>query len=148
MDGVTPAGTQSTVSAAAQLGQPIELLVVGEAAPTKIPDGVSKVYHVPIGDKLAETVANAIKATTSADTSVVMGTSSKFGSTVIPRAAALLQVSPITDILEIHDDSKSFGRKRSTSEAIVFFRILTTFWRFRNLCTPHVCRQCDGKSRI
>ena len=108
--GATPPGTQSTVSAAAQLGQPISLLVVGDVAPTRIPAGVSKVYHVAIGDKLSETVASAIQvavAASAGDVSVVMGTSSKFGSTIIPRAAALLNVSPITDILEIQDDSKS-----------------------------------------
>lgn len=107
--GTTPPGTQSTVTAAAQLGQPVELLVVGDMAPTQIPAGVSKVYHVAIGDKLSETVALAIQAAVAAsggETSVVMGASSKFGSTVIPRAAALLNVSPITDILQIEDDSK------------------------------------------
>jgi electron transfer flavoprotein alpha subunit len=106
--GATPAETLAAVTAAAQLGQPVELLVVGDTAPTKIPAGVSKVYHVAIGDKLSETVALAIQAAVAAsgDISVVMGTSSKFGSTVIPRAAALLNVSPITDILKIEDDSK------------------------------------------
>ena len=105
-DGATPPGTQSTVTAAQQLGQDIDLLVVGDQAPTQIPEGVSKVYHVPIGDKLAETSATAIQAVaTSKDCSIVVGTSSKFGSTVIPRAAALLEASPITDILEIHDTS-------------------------------------------
>lgn len=109
-DGTTPAGTQSTVTAALQFGQSIELLVVGDTAPTKIPAGVTKVYHVAIGDKLSESVANAIQAAVAAskgEHSIVMGTSSKFGSTVIPRAAALLNVSPITDILKIENDSKS-----------------------------------------
>lgn len=109
LDGATPPGTQSTVTAAAKLGQPISLLVVGDSPPSKIPDGVTKVYHVANGDRLSESVASAIQAAVDAsagDTSVVMGTSSKFGSTVIPRAAALLNVSPITDILEIQDGSK------------------------------------------
>ena len=110
VEGVTPPGTQATVTAAAKLGQPVELLVVGADAPCRIPAGVSKVYHVAIADKLAESVANAIQAAvkTSGETTVVMGTSSKFGSTVIPRAAALLNVSPITDILEIQDESEYF----------------------------------------
>ena len=108
VDGVTPPGTQATVTAAAKLGQPVELLVVGGTAPCRIPTGVTKVYHVAIADKLAESVANAIQAAVkvSGETTVVMGTSSKFGSTVIPRAAALLKVSPITDILEIQDESE------------------------------------------
>lgn len=109
IDGVTPPGTQATVTAAGKLGQPVELLVVGAVPPSKIPAGVSKVYHVAIADKLAESVANAIQAAvevSGGETTVVMGTSSKFGSTVIPRAAALLNVSPITDILQIQDTSE------------------------------------------
>mmetsp|Transcript_10798 Transcript_10798/g.26117 ORF Transcript_10798/g.26117 Transcript_10798/m.26117 type:complete len:330 (-) Transcript_10798:207-1196(-) len=107
LDGsVTPAQTQSTVTAAQSFGQDIELLVVGKEAPTEIPEGVSKVHHVPLDDKLAESVALAIESVATAnDCSVVLGTSTKFGSTVIPRAAALLDVSPITDILEIQDEN-------------------------------------------
>lgn len=109
-DGSTPAGTQSTVTAATKLnnGNDIHLLVVGATTPSKVPKGVSKVLHVPIDDKLSETVANAVLAA-SDDCNVVMGTASKFGSTVVPRAAALLDVSPITDILEIEDE-KTFIR--------------------------------------
>jgi electron transfer flavoprotein alpha subunit len=110
-DGSTPAGTQSTVTAATKLnnGNDIHLLVVGGTSPSKVPQGVSKVYYVPIDDKLSETVASAVlEAVTVAtdDCNVVVGTASKFGSTVVPRAAALLDVSPITDILEIVDESE------------------------------------------
>lgn len=109
-DGSTPAGTQSTVTAAAQLGDnEIHLLVVGDSAPSKIPQGVSKVLHVPIGDKLSETVASAVLEAAGDDCNLVVGTASKFGSTVVPRAAALLDVSPVTDILEIQDE-KTFIR--------------------------------------
>jgi electron transfer flavoprotein alpha subunit len=105
--GRTPAATQSTVTAATKLenGNDIHLLVVGSTSPTKIPANVSKVYHVPIDDKLSETVATAVVSVIDDDCTVVMGTASKFGSTVIPRAAALLDVSPVTDILEIEDES-------------------------------------------
>eukprot|EP00934_Nitzschia_sp_Nitz4_P008725 Nitzschia sp. Nitz4//scaffold60_size111251//73164//74234//NITZ4_004155-RA/size111251-snap-gene-0.182-mRNA-1//1//CDS//3329555588//8715//frame0 len=105
VDGVTPAATQASVTAAAKLGQPVELLVVGDAAPTQVPAGVTKVYHVAIGDKLPETIANAVEAAVSADTTCVLGTSSKFGNTVVPRIAAQLKASPITDILEIEDEN-------------------------------------------
>jgi electron transfer flavoprotein alpha subunit len=115
VDGATPAGTQSTVTAAAQLntfsaGNTIGLLVVGDVPPSRIPSGVDKVYFVPSGGHvLSETVASAIEhVATSKDCTVVMGTSSKFGSTVIPRAAALLDVSPVTDILEIQNESKCY----------------------------------------
>ena len=106
-DGATPAATLSTATAAQKLGNAeIDLLVVGDTAPTGIPAGINKVYHVPIGDKLSESVANAVQqVATDKDCSVVVGTSTKFGSTVIPRAAAQLDVSPVTDILEIQDES-------------------------------------------
>lgn len=103
VDGATPAATLSTATAAQQLGNDtVDLLVVGEAAPTHIPAGIAKVYHVPLSSHLSETVANAIETVANTkDCNIVVGTSSKFGSTVIPRAAAQLDVSPVTDILEI-----------------------------------------------
>jgi len=110
-DGSTPAGTQSTVTAATKLnnGNGISLLVVGGTPPSKVPEGVSKVYYVPIDDKLSETVANAVVEAVDDDCNTIIGTASKFGSTVVPRAAALLDVSPVTDVLEIEDE-KTFIR--------------------------------------
>jgi len=84
--------------------------VVGASPPKSVPEGVSKVLHVPIDDKLSETVASAVKAVVEGDNDdddecvLVVGTQSKFGSTVVPRAAALLDVSPVTDVLEIEDE--------------------------------------------
>jgi len=111
IDGKTPAGTQSTVTAATKLnnGNDINLLVVGGIVPTKIPSGIKTIFHVPIDDKLSETVANAIVDIVGDDCNIVIGTASKFGSTVLPRAASLLDVSPVTDILEILDE-KTFIR--------------------------------------
>jgi len=107
-NGSTPGQTQSTVTAAQAFGQDVELLVVGPTPPTEIPDGCSKVHFVLAKDKLAETVALAChKVALQQDANVLLGTSTKFGSTVIPRAAALMDVSPITDILEIQDESES-----------------------------------------
>ena len=108
-DGITPVATQSAVTAATKLnnGNDINLLVVGGTSPRKVPLGLSKVYYVPNNDKLSETVASAVAETVDNDCNVVVGTSSKFGSSVVPRAAALLDVSPITDILEIEDESKN-----------------------------------------
>jgi len=102
-DGHTPPPTQSAITAAAKLGgDSIELLVVGDAPPTKIPAGVSKVYFAAAPRAAAETVASTLQATSGAGSyDYVVGTSSKFGATVIPRVAALLGVSPVTDIIEI-----------------------------------------------
>jgi electron transfer flavoprotein alpha subunit len=113
VDGTTPPATLSTATAAQQLlgngntTTTVDLLVVGETPPTKIPAGISTVYHVPLSHRLSETVASAIETIVKTkDCKVVVGTSSKFGNTVIPRAAALLDVSPVTDILEIVGPSK------------------------------------------
>jgi len=102
-EGETPPATQSAVTAAQKLGaDSIELLVVSETAPTKVPAGVSKVYHAAATRALAETIASTLQSTSSKNSyDFVVGTSSKFGSTVIPRAAALLGVSPVTDIVDI-----------------------------------------------
>jgi electron transfer flavoprotein alpha subunit len=108
-DGSTPPATLSTATAALQLGNgnTVDLLVLGETPPNKIPAGMNKVYHVPLSHRLSETVANAIETIVKTKgCNVVVGTSSKFGNTVIPRAAALLDVSPVTDILEIESSSK------------------------------------------
>jgi electron transfer flavoprotein alpha subunit len=99
----TPAGTLAAVSAAQKLHDgPISLLVVSEEAPTKIPAGISHVLHVPCNDKLSETVASAIwKSQQDKNFTHIVMSSSKFGSTVVPRAGALLNVAPVTDVLEI-----------------------------------------------
>lgn len=88
-------------------GNDINLLVVGGIIPTKIPSGISTIFHVPIDDKLSETVANAIVDIVDDDCNIVIGTASKFGSTILPRAASILDVSPVSDIIEILDESKS-----------------------------------------
>jgi electron transfer flavoprotein alpha subunit len=102
-DHETPAGTLAAVSAAQKLHDgPISLLVVSQEAPTKIPAGVSHVLHVACNDKLAETVASAIwKSQQTKNFTHIVMSSSKFGSTVVPRAGALLNVAPVTDVLEI-----------------------------------------------
>ena len=57
------------------------------------------------GTPTPETVAAAVRAACDADSDVshVVGTSTKFGATVVPRAAALLQASPVTDIVAIEN---------------------------------------------
>jgi electron transfer flavoprotein alpha subunit len=85
----------------------IVLLVVGDVAPVKAPT-VTKIVHAVTSNShaTAETVAAAIQQAAQAlqaadDLTHIVGASTKFGSTVIPRAAALLGSSPVTDILEI-----------------------------------------------
>jgi electron transfer flavoprotein alpha subunit len=105
--------TCSTVTAAHQLGgDDISLLVVNVALPSKIPKGISRIYHVPCDDRLTETVAAAVEATVQKEGSPekwghIVAPSSKFGSTVVPRAAALLSLSPVTDITQIIEPGTS-----------------------------------------
>jgi electron transfer flavoprotein alpha subunit len=109
---VVPAATCAAVTAAHALeaGSTVDLMVVGNTAPTQVPVGVSTVFYVQTSTAhpTAETIAAALQqqtvtASSSTTTSYthVMGTSTKFGSTVLPYAAALLGVSPVTDIVDI-----------------------------------------------
>jgi len=112
-DAATPPSTQSAVQACQALApsNDLTLLVVGHVAPTQAPVGVTKILHAATADShaSAETIAAAIQqvtadAATAGEYNYVIATTSKFGATVIPRAAALLGSSPITDIVEILRD--------------------------------------------
>ena len=103
VNGSVPPATQATVTAAEQLGgDSIELLVVSEQAPSQVPSGVSKVFHVSSNDGLSETIASAIQEVAGkTQYGHIVSTSTKFGATITPRAAALLNLSPVTDVIEI-----------------------------------------------
>jgi electron transfer flavoprotein alpha subunit len=108
VNGVVSPATCSTVTAAHQVGgDDISLLVVSASSPTQVPAGVSHVYHIACSDQLIETVADAIQAVVKGkDFGHIMAPSSKFGSSVVPRAAALLSLSPVTDVTQILEPSK------------------------------------------
>lgn len=107
---MTPA-TQSAVTAARQLGgdNKIVLLTAGnQGPPGQIPEGVTAVYHFAVNGSavLPESWALAVQRLVSTelkDCEVVIGASTKTGSSVIPRAAALLNASPISDVLQVID---------------------------------------------
>ena len=102
-----PAATCSAVAAAQSLHEgsdPITLLVVGSHVPSHIPSGVSKVLHYESSCELtSEVVAMAVADAVADDPDVkhVLGASTKFGASIVPRVAAMLQVSPITDVVQI-----------------------------------------------
>ena len=110
--GVSSATCQA-VTAAAQLGNDkITLLVVSGASntpPTQVPAGTTKLLHAAMSEAVVvpESVAAAVFAAVQADSDIthVVSTSSKFGSTVLPRAAALLSkesgCSPVHDVVQI-----------------------------------------------
>ena len=172
--GVVTPGTQSAVSAAQQLGgDNLSLLVVDAEAPTQIPEGVDRVFHVPIGDRLSETVASAIQAVCASETNQhVVAPATKFGSTVVPRAAALLQVSPVTDIIEIvasgkldihatyththahtcvsvcvHERKWCHLRSAMSCSLTPVLSLYVCLCFDRYICASHVCRQCLGQGQ-
>lgn len=122
-------GTQSAVTAATQIGKQgqddIILLTVGmEGPPTKVPQGVSKVFHCSTKAlPLPETFALAIQqvvATSSTkvdDCMAVLAPATKTGSSFIPRAAALLNASPVSDIIQVLD-SDTFIRPMYAGNAL------------------------------
>ena len=108
-DGVTLAeGVYHAVSAAAAWNQPIEVLVLGhqidniaQAAATIA--GVSRVLyinHTQFAHTLAEDAAKLV-AQLGSDYSVMLAAYSSFSRNILPRAAALLDVAMISDVLEI-----------------------------------------------
>ena len=104
------AATLNTVTAARQLGDDVHLLVAGEncagvaEAAAKVV-GVTKVLcadDARYAHGLAETLA-ALVVSLAGDYSHVLAPADKFGKNFLPRAAALLDVSSISDIIEIKD---------------------------------------------
>ncbi len=104
------AATLNTVTAACQLGDDVHLLVAGEncAGVAEAAAKVAGVTKVLCADdaRYAHGVAEALAAlvvSLAGDYSHVLTPADKFGKNFLPRAAALLDVSSISDIIEIKD---------------------------------------------
>ena len=104
------AATLNTVTAASQLGDDVHVLVAGEncAAVAEAAAKVAGVTRVLCADDaryahgVAETLA-ALVVSLAGDYSHVLAPADKFGKNFLPRAAAHLDVSSISDIIEIKD---------------------------------------------
>jgi len=104
-------GTLNTLSAAAQIGGDIHLLVAGEDAGSvvdsaKAINGVAKVLsanHQALGNDLAENIAWLVKELAD-DYSHILAPASNFGKNFLPRAAAMLDMMQISDIVEVISD--------------------------------------------
>lgn len=97
----------AAVTAAKQLNaaDTIDLVFVGAQAPQEVPTGINSVFFYKSPETpTAETVAACV-ADAAAGYDRIVGTSTKFGATVLPRLAALVNASPVTDITSIIDSS-------------------------------------------
>ena len=104
------AATLNTVTAACQLGDDVHVLVAGDncAGVAEAAAKVAGVTKVLCADdaRYAHGVAEALAAlvvSLAGDYSHVLAPADKFGKNFLPRAAALLDVSSISDIIEIKD---------------------------------------------
>ncbi|XP_065200928.1 electron transfer flavoprotein subunit alpha, mitochondrial [Planococcus citri] len=102
--------TKNAITAASKLGNEVTVLVAGESTSSVAEQvskvkGVSKVLTAEAAEYkglLPEVVAPLVVATQNnlKSSHVVVG-SSAFGKSVLPRVAALLDVSPISDVIDI-----------------------------------------------
>ncbi|NBX02925.1 MAG: electron transfer flavoprotein subunit alpha/FixB family protein [Alphaproteobacteria bacterium] len=96
--------TRSTFTAALQLGGDVHVLAVGSkefAAQLAAVAGVSKVLHVedntyPLAENIAPLIAALAK-----NYSHVLAAATTTGKDILPRAAALLDVSQISDVVQV-----------------------------------------------
>ncbi len=101
--------TLNAVTAAAQIGGEIHLLVAGSACAAVAADaakitGVAKVLHVDAphyADHSAENLA-ALAVAQSSGYSHILAAATSAGKNVMPRIAALLDVAQITEIVAVH----------------------------------------------
>lgn len=140
--GQVSGGTLSTVTAAAQLGGPVHVLVTGSSAEdagaaAALP-GVDKVLHADdaaYANGVAENICGAVLAAQRANEySFILAPSSNHGKNYVPRLAAKLDAAPISDVMEIIDEStflrpmyagNALARVRS-SDAVKLLTIRTT----------------------
>jgi electron transfer flavoprotein alpha subunit len=108
------------ITLARQLGGEYALLVLGqgldEIATSLVSYGASAVLVAddpalaePLADRYAAVVAEAARKH---DSRTVLGTSSTFSKDVLPRAAALLDVAMVTDVLAIEETNGSTSYRR------------------------------------
>ena len=121
-----PAASLAAISAASRLHSgPISVLCVNSDRPnnlSSLPSNVSSLIFAKSSSSplLAEVVCQAIqKATTEETFTHVVAASTKFGSNFIPRIAAILGVSPITDIIEVQQPEGTFIRPTYAGNALI-----------------------------
>ncbi len=116
--------TYNTLTAAQAIGGDIHVLVTADDASAlgdvlAKANGVSKVLvanNAAYAHPLAETIAPLI-VELAGDYSHILAPATSFGKNILPRAAALLDVQQISDIIKVHDES-TFDRPVYAGNAI------------------------------
>lgn len=104
-DTLAPA-TLSTITAAQKLHDGPIALLTNSSAPSALPSGISTVITTNLPSILAESMSEAIQAAhTQHSFTHILAPATKFGANVIPRAAALIEASPITDVMEVVNEN-------------------------------------------
>ena len=124
------AATLHAVAAAQQVGGDIEVLVAGAGCQAAAEEaakvaGVSKVLvadNAVYANQLAENVAKLV-AELGANYSHIMATSTAAAKNILPRAAALLDVGQLSDILRV-DSADTFGRPIYAGNAVATVKSL------------------------
>ncbi len=115
--------SRSALAAAARLGGNVHGLVVGSRADAeaaaRLP-GLSEVLHAELAHILAEPVADLIVGL-AGDYSHVLAAATASGKNILPRAAALLDVQPISDVTEVMD-AETFVRPIYAGNALARVR--------------------------
>lgn len=100
-NGVVKQASRSAVMAARAFGD-VDVLVVGEGAAVAARiEGVVRVLHAEL-PPLAETIA-ALIADRAGDYTHLLAAATAFGKNVMPRLAGLLDVQPVTEVVQILD---------------------------------------------
>ncbi|PXX99490.1 electron transfer flavoprotein subunit alpha/FixB family protein [Halomonas sp. LBP4] len=127
-DGVLVGATAQVVAAAQQIGGDIDILVAGEnvgavaEAATRL-DGVNKVRvadHAAYAHQLAEPLS-ALLADLAGDYTHVLAVASTTGKNVLPRVAALKEVSQLSEIIAV-ESADTFQRPIYAGNAIATVR--------------------------
>lgn len=120
--------TLNAVTAAKELQQDVTLLVLGNNADEVVSsasriDGVSKVLYVNntafehfLAEDLAKTMHQIVDQ--KGPFSAILAPSTNLGKSFFPRFSALLNVSPITDVIAFQDNGASFVRPMYAGNAI------------------------------
>lgn len=117
--------SRSAVAAAKRFGD-VDVLLVGtdgaEAAARL--EGIIRVLHADSTPLLAETIA-ALIADKAGDYSHIVSAATAYGKNVLPRVAGLLDVQPITEVVEIVD-AETFVRPIYAGNALATVRSIDT----------------------